>query len=169
MTKMDESVALTVSVNGRTVRRFVSSRMNLVDFVRNDLGLTGSHVGCEQGVCGACTILLDGVIVRGCLTLAVQANGRTLETIEGASETGRLAMLQEAFWERNAAQCGFCTPGMLLTAAELLETSESPSRAQIRTALAGNLCRCTGYESIVDAIEATASARQRSVRSSPRS
>jgi aerobic-type carbon monoxide dehydrogenase small subunit (CoxS/CutS family) len=154
---MDESVALTVSVNGRTVRRLVSARMNLVDFVRNELGLTGTHVGCEQGVCGACTIVLDGVVVRGCLTLAVQANGRGLETIEGASETGRLAMLQAAFFERNAAQCGFCTPGMLLTAAELLEASHSPSRAQIRTALAGNLCRCTGYEAIVDAIEATAS------------
>ena len=150
----DGTCVIGLSVNDRFLRRRVSARTSLVDFVRHDLGLTGSHVGCEHGVCGACTIVLDGVVVRGCLVLAVQADGRSVETIEGASESGRLKNLQDAFLDRNALQCGFCTPGMLLTAAEFLGRVPQPSRDEIRTALSGNLCRCTGYEAIVDAISA---------------
>jgi carbon-monoxide dehydrogenase small subunit len=129
-----------------------------VDFLRETLGLTGSHVGCEHGVCGACTVRLDGAIVRGCLTLAVQCDGATVETIEGVSDAGDIADLQDAFRKRNALQCGFCTPAMLLTAQDLLSGSV-PSRDQIREHLAGNYCRCTGYQAIVDAIESVAQAR----------
>ena len=135
------------------------ARRNLVDFLRYDLGLTGSHVGCEHGVCGACTVRLNGQIVRGCLTLAAQADGFQVETIEGVSDTGEIADLQEAFINRNALQCGFCTPGMLLTAAELLTRESNPDRARIREFLSGNYCRCTGYQAIVDAVETTAKAR----------
>ncbi len=143
-------------LNGREVRARVPVRKSLVDWLREDQGLTGSHVGCEHGVCGACSVVLDGVVVRGCLTLAVQADGARLETIEGATESGRLAPLQEAFYQRAALQCGFCTPGMLLAAAELLARNPRPSRDEIRDALSGNLCRCTGYHAIVDAVEAAA-------------
>jgi carbon-monoxide dehydrogenase small subunit len=132
----------------------VPVRKSLVDWLREDQGLTGSHVGCEHGVCGACSVVLDGAVVRGCLTLAVQADGARVETIEGATESGRLTRLQEAFYQRAALQCGFCTPGMLLVAAELLERNPRPSRGEIRDALSGNLCRCTGYHAIVDAVEA---------------
>jgi aerobic carbon-monoxide dehydrogenase small subunit len=140
----------------------VEVRTSLVDFLREQLGLTGSHVGCEQGVCGACTVRLDGITVRGCLTLAVQCAGRRVETIEGVSDTGEIADLQEAFARRNALQCGFCTPGMLLSAQELLVSdarSGVPSREAIRAHLSGNYCRCTGYQAIVDAVEAVAKAR----------
>ena len=147
---------IAVTVNGREVRARVPVRKSLVDWLREDQGLTGSHVGCEHGVCGACSVVLDGAVVRGCLTLAVQADGARIETIEGATESGRLARLQEAFYERAALQCGFCTPGMLLVAAELLERNPRPSRDEIRDALSGNLCRCTGYHAIVDAVEAAA-------------
>jgi carbon-monoxide dehydrogenase small subunit len=143
-------------VNGREVRARVPVRKSLVDWLREDQGLTGSHVGCEHGVCGACSVVLDGAVVRGCLTLAVQADGARVETVEGATEAGRLARLQEAFYQRAALQCGFCTPGMLLVAAELLERNPRPSRDEIRDALSGNLCRCTGYHAIVDAVEASA-------------
>lgn len=145
-------------VNGQAVRSRVPVRKSLVDWLREDQGLTGSHVGCEHGVCGACSVVLDGVVVRGCLILAVQADGAWVETIEGATESGRLAALQEAFYRRAALQCGFCTPGMLLVAAELLEHNPAPSREQIRDALSGNFCRCTGYHAIVDAVDAVARA-----------
>ena len=153
------TVALTV--NGEDVRETVDPRTSLVDFLREQLGLTGSHVGCEQGVCGACTVRLDGVTVRGCLVLAVQCAGRTVETIEGVSDAGEIADLQDAFVRRNALQCGFCTPGMLLTAQELLAQCGLPSREEIRAHLSANYCRCTGYQAIVDAVEAVARARLR--------
>ncbi len=156
---METEFDITVTVNGERATRRVPARRSLVDFLRQDLGLTGSHVGCEHGVCGACTVRLDGQIVRGCLTLAVQADGLLVETIEGVSDTGEIADLQEAFIARNALQCGFCTPGMLLTAAELLAREPSPDRMRIREFLSGNYCRCTGYQAIVDAIETTAKAR----------
>jgi aerobic carbon-monoxide dehydrogenase small subunit len=150
---------ITLTVNGEEVRERVDARRTLVDFLREDLSLTGSHVGCEHGVCGACTVTLDGAIVRGCLTLAVQCDGATIETIEGASDKGTIADLQEAFRVRNALQCGFCTPGMLLTAAALLAQRGVPSREKIREHLSGNYCRCTGYHAIIDAVEAVARAR----------
>ena len=137
----------------------VEPRTTLVDFLRDRLGLTGSHVGCEHGVCGACSVRLDGMVVRGCLLLAVQCDGHVVETIEGASDSGAIADLQEAFRMRNALQCGYCTPAMLLTAAELLAADGVPSRAAIREHLSGNYCRCTGYHAIVDAVEAVARAR----------
>ena len=146
---MDQNVDITMTVNGQTVRRHIPARTNLVDFVRYDMELTGSHVGCEHGVCGACTIRVNGDIVRGCLMLAAQAEGATVETIEGLSDTGEIADLQKAFHERNAVQCGFCTPGMLLTAQELLTKNASPSREEIREFISGNYCRCTGYQAIV--------------------
>ncbi len=157
MTERFHDIARTV--NGEEVRERVDARTTLVDFVREELSLTGSHVGCEHGVCGACTVLLDGAIVRGCLTLAVQCDGATVETIEGVSDSGTLADLQQAFQARNALQCGFCTPGMLLTAAALLAQGGVPSRDQIREHLSGNYCRCTGYHAIIDAVEAVAQAR----------
>ena len=147
-------------INGQEVRARVPVRKSLVDWLREDRGLTGSHVGCEHGVCGACSVVLDGAVVRGCLTLAVQADGARVETIEGATESGRIAALQEAFYRRAALQCGFCTPGMLLAAAELLEHNPAPSRGEIRDALSGNFCRCTGYHAIVDAVEAASRATQ---------
>ena len=157
MSERFHEIALTV--NGEEVRERVDARKTLVDFLREDLGLTGSHVGCEHGVCGACTVELDGEIVRGCLTLAVQCDGTTIETIEGVSDKGTIADLQEAFRTRNALQCGFCTPGMLLTAAALLAQGGVPSRDKIREHLSGNYCRCTGYHAIIDAVEAVARAR----------
>jgi carbon-monoxide dehydrogenase small subunit len=156
---MTDAVAerdIRLVLNGREVRARVPVRKSLVDWLREDQGLTGSHVGCEHGVCGACTVVLDEAVVRGCLTLAVQADGARVETIEGATESRRLAALQEAFYRRAALQCGFCTPGMLLAAAELLARTPRPSREEIRDALSGNLCRCTGYHAIVDAVEAAA-------------
>jgi carbon-monoxide dehydrogenase small subunit len=152
-------LAIAVKVNGEPVRATVEPRKTLVDFLRDDLGLTGSHIGCEHGVCGACTVRVDGVIVRGCLMLAAQCDGAEVETIEGVSDSGKIADLQEAFQRRNALQCGYCTPGMLLTAQDLLKDSGVPSREAIREHIAGNYCRCTGYQAIVDAIEATARAR----------
>jgi carbon-monoxide dehydrogenase small subunit len=157
VTERFHDIALTV--NGEDVRERVDARRTLVDFLREELSLTGSHVGCEHGVCGACTVLLDGAIVRGCLTLAVQCDGAKVETIEGVSDSGTLADLQEAFQTRNALQCGFCTPGMLLTAAALLAQGGVPSRDKIREHLSGNYCRCTGYQAIIDAVEAVAQQR----------
>jgi aerobic carbon-monoxide dehydrogenase small subunit len=150
-----------MTVNGEAVTEAVEPRMTLVDFVRETLGLTGSHVGCEHGVCGACTVRLNGEIVRGCLTLAVQCDGAHIETIESVSDSGDIADLQDAFRRRNALQCGFCTPAMLLTAQELLARGGTPSRDTIREYLAGNYCRCTGYQAIVDAIESVAQQRAR--------
>jgi len=150
---MEQALDATLTVNGQTVTRRIPARMNLVDFLRDELGLTGSHVGCEHGVCGACTVRVNGEIVRGCLMLAVQADGCTVETIEGLSDSGELARLQKAFHEKNALQCGFCTPGMLMAARDLLKQNPKPSREQIRAHISGNYCRCTGYQAIVDAIE----------------
>ncbi|HET9903249.1 MAG TPA: (2Fe-2S)-binding protein [Xanthobacteraceae bacterium] len=156
---MSATVEINLIVNGERVTASVEPRRTLVDFLREDLGLTGTHVGCEQGVCGACTVRLGGAIVRGCLTLAVQCDGAVVETIEGVSDSGEIADLQAAFERRNALQCGYCTPGMLLTAADLLQANEPLSREQIRLHLSGNYCRCTGYHAIVDAVEAVAQAR----------
>jgi len=153
---MDEALDTTLIVNGQSVTRRIPARMHLVDFLREELGLTGSHLGCEHGVCGACTVRVDGEIVRGCLMLAVQANGCKVDTIEGLSDSGELKQLQKAFHEKNALQCGFCTPGMLLAAQDLLKHNPKPDREEIRAHISGNFCRCTGYQAIVDAIEEVA-------------
>jgi carbon-monoxide dehydrogenase small subunit len=157
---MSATISLELTVNGERIRADVPMRRNLADFLREDLALTGTHIGCEQGVCGACTVRLDGEIVRGCLVLAVQAQGRVVETIEGVSDSGEIADLQSAFENRNALQCGYCTPGMLLTAQELLTREPAPNRETIREYISGNYCRCTGYQAIVDAVEATALSRR---------
>jgi carbon-monoxide dehydrogenase small subunit len=156
---MDRIVDISLTVNGERVNERVEARKTLVDFLRDDLGLTGSHVGCEHGVCGACTVRVDGAVVRGCLMLAAQCNGAKVTTIEGASDANEIADLQAAFEARNALQCGYCTPGMLLSAQELLSSGSVPSRDAIREHISGNYCRCTGYHAIVDAIEHVAQAR----------
>jgi aerobic-type carbon monoxide dehydrogenase small subunit (CoxS/CutS family) len=145
-------IPVTVRVNGREHREEVEPRLLLSDFLRHTLGLTGTHVGCEHGVCGACTVRLDGVAVRSCLLLAVQADGREVQTIEGLAANGALTPLQLAFTECHALQCGFCTPGILMAASDLLDSPDAPSRDEIRDLLSGHLCRCTGYEPIVEAI-----------------
>jgi aerobic carbon-monoxide dehydrogenase small subunit len=150
---------ISLRVNGEDVTEHVAARKTLVDFLRDDLGLTGSHVGCEHGVCGACTVLVDGAVVRGCLMLAVQCDGAEVETIEGLSDSGAIADLQDAFRRRNALQCGFCTPGMLIGAHDLVARGGVPSRQKIRDHISGNYCRCTGYQAIVDAIESVAQTR----------
>jgi aerobic carbon-monoxide dehydrogenase small subunit len=150
---------ISLRVNGEDVQERVEARKTLVDFLRDDLGLTGSHVGCEHGVCGACTVMLDGAVVRGCLVLAVQCDGARVDTIEGLSDSGAIADLQDAFQRRNALQCGFCTPGMLIGAQDLLARGGIPSRDAIREHISGNYCRCTGYHAIVDAIESIALTR----------
>jgi carbon-monoxide dehydrogenase small subunit len=155
----DTAVDITLTVNGERVAERVDARKTLVDFLREDLGLTGSHIGCEHGVCGACTVRVDGAIVRGCLMLAAQCDGATVETVEGLSDTTEIADLQAAFAERNALQCGYCTPGMLIAAQDLLLRGGVPTREEIREHLSGNYCRCTGYHAIVDAVEAVAQAR----------
>ncbi len=156
---MMRDITITLAVNGESITQTVPPRLHLADFVRERLGLTGTHLGCEHGVCGACTLRLDGAIVRGCLVLAVQADGGSVETIEGVTDSGEIADLQAAFHQRNALQCGFCTPAMLLTAQDLLRRGGVPDRAAIREHLSGNYCRCTGYQAIVEAVEATARAR----------
>jgi aerobic carbon-monoxide dehydrogenase small subunit len=156
-------VTVKLTVNGEAVSAAVEARRTLVDFLREDLGLTGSHVGCEHGVCGACTVRIDGEIVRGCLMLAAQCDGAAVETIEGLSDAGAVADLQTVFAQRNALQCGYCTPGMIVAAHDLLLRAKKrgavPSREEIRDHLSGNYCRCTGYHAIVDAVEAVAQAR----------
>ncbi len=154
-----ERCDITLTVNGETVVETVDARTSLVDFLREQLALTGSHVGCEHGACGACTVRVDGAIVRGCLMLAAQCDGAMIETIEGVSDAGEIADLQAAFEQRNALQCGFCTPGILLTAQDLLARGGVPSREKIREQISGNYCRCTGYQAIVDAVESVAQAR----------
>lgn len=156
---MADTVEISLTVNGERVDARVSARLNLVDFVRHQLGLTGSHVGCEHGVCGACTILVDGDIVRGCLMLAAQTDGTKVTTIEGVAEAGAAADLQQAFVARNALQCGYCTPGMMLTALSYLDAGGPADRPAIRDYMSGNYCRCTGYHAIVDAVEEVAQAR----------
>ena len=149
---MTRSRDINLTVNGEPITRSVPVRLNLVDFLRTELGLTGSHVGCEHGVCGACTLEVDGKMVRGCLMLAVQADGLAVTTIEGLSTSGRLGDLQAAFHERNALQCGYCTPGMLASALDYVERVGAADRQAIREHLSGNYCRCTGYQAIVDAV-----------------
>ncbi|MGH3016744.1 MAG: (2Fe-2S)-binding protein [Gaiellaceae bacterium] len=149
-------IAVSVTVNGVTYREAVQDRLLLSDFLRHTLGLTGTHVGCEHGVCGACTVLLDGVSVRSCLALAAQVDGRELRTVEGLSDGSELNPLQQSFKACHALQCGFCTPGILMAATDLLSRDESPERAEIEDMLSGHLCRCTGYTPIVDAIEKVA-------------
>ncbi len=148
----DNNTRIALTVNGETVTANVPARLNLADFLRHELGLTGTHVGCEHGVCGACTVLVDGELARGCLMLAVQCDGARIETIEGTDASGRITKLQQAFHRRNALQCGFCTPAMLITASELLRVNPKPSRDEVRDWISGNLCRCTGYQAIVDAV-----------------
>src|SRR5712691_4403020 len=152
----DLTLDISLTVNGERIAERVEARKTLVDFLRDDLGLTGSHVGCEHGVCGACTVRVNGDIVRGCLMLAVQCDGAQVETIEGLSDSGEIADLQAAFEQRNALQCGYCTPGMLTAAQELLlhakKRGSVPSRDEIREQISGNYCRCTGYQAIVDAV-----------------
>ena len=150
---------IEITVNGQSHERSVQPRQHLVDFLRQDLGLKGSHLGCEHGVCGACTVELDGRIVRGCLTLAVQAQGCSVRTIEGLSHDGDVKDLQDAFVRCNALQCGFCTPGMVIVAKELLEQKPDATRSEVREWMSGNYCRCTGYHAIVDAICQTLAAR----------
>jgi aerobic-type carbon monoxide dehydrogenase small subunit (CoxS/CutS family) len=149
---MGETRQVTLTVNGEQVTEQVPVRTNLIDFLRNTVGLTGSHVGCEHGVCGACTLEVDGAMVRACLMLAVQAEGARVQTIEGWAESGRSDALREAFTERNALQCGYCTPGMLASALEYVESGGPADRTAIREHLSGNYCRCTGYQSVVDAV-----------------
>jgi len=151
----EETSEIKLTVNGDLITKTVNVRQHLVDFLRIELGLTGSHLGCEHGICGACSVWVDGLVVRGCLMLAVQADGGDVTTIEGLTETGEIADLQKNFVDRNALQCGFCTPGMLMTLAELLRKPELSSREEIREHISGNYCRCTGYHAIVDAVETT--------------
>ena len=157
---MEPMFDIQISVNGEDINAQVPVRQTLVDFLRYHLELTGSHIGCEHGSCGACTLRFNDDIVRGCLVLAVQANGAKVETIEGLSDNGELADLQSAFHALNALQCGYCTPGMLLTAQALLAENPNPSRDEIRIYLSGNYCRCTGYQAIVDAVESVAATRK---------
>jgi len=150
------SRAIRLTVNGREYAGTVEPRTSLADFLRDALDLTGTHVGCEHGVCGACTVLLEGEPVRACLLLAIQLDGASVTTVEGLADGDRLHPLQQAFWDHHALQCGFCTPGILLTAKALLDDTPHPTDAEIREAISGNLCRCTGYHFIVDAIRAAA-------------
>jgi aerobic carbon-monoxide dehydrogenase small subunit len=152
---MSEHHDIAFTLNGKPFHATVDARLNLADFLRQTLRLTGTHIGCEHGVCGACNVMIDGRSVRSCLTLAVQADGAEVETIEGLTARHAISDLQREFVARNALQCGYCTPGMLVTAAELLSRGK-PSRTEIREALSGNYCRCTGYQAIVDTIEAVA-------------
>jgi carbon-monoxide dehydrogenase small subunit len=158
---------IALTVNGETVRADVEPRLHLGDFLRENLSLTGTHLGCEHGVCGACTVRIDGALARACLVLAVQADGCHVETIEGLSDSGEIADLQQAFHQRNALQCGYCTPGMLIAAQDLLLREPAPNRTAIREHLSGNYCRCTGYHAIVDAIETTAAGRRKQVSHPP--
>ena len=161
---MTDHTTISLTVNGERISATVSPRLNLADFLRDQLGLTGTHVGCEHGVCGACTVRVNGDIVRACLLLAVQAESASVQTIEGLSDSGEISDLQAAFRDRNALQCGFCTPGMLMAAQDILIHEPQADREQIREHLSGNYCRCTGYHAIVDAVEATARARSELAR-----
>ena len=147
---MTEPTRLTV--NGAPVEAAIEARLTLADLLRDELGLTGTHLGCEHGVCGACTVLLDGEAVRSCLVLAVQAEGRAVRTVEGLADGDQLGPVQQAFWEAHGFQCGFCTPGFVMTTVALLEENPTADEAEIREALSGNICRCTGYQSIVDGV-----------------
>ncbi len=156
---MSRIISISLTINGRRVERTVEPRTLLADFLREDLHLTGTHIGCEQGICGACTVLMNGDSVRACLTFAVQADGAEITTVEGIGRVDDLSPLQQAFREHHALQCGFCTPGMLITAIDLIQKDIAPTPADVRDALSGNLCRCTGYQNIVDAVLAAMAAR----------
>jgi carbon-monoxide dehydrogenase small subunit len=149
----EKKISTTFTLNGASVEREVPVRMHLIDMLREDLGLTGSHLGCEHGVCGACQVMVDGQVVRGCLTLGVAVQGKTVDTIEGLSDSGQLAVLQQAFLQHNAFQCGFCSSGMLISALDIVRHHPDADRDEIRDLISGNYCRCTGYQAIVDAIE----------------
>jgi aerobic-type carbon monoxide dehydrogenase small subunit (CoxS/CutS family) len=153
---MSDTRNIAIVVNGKSYERMVETRRTLGDFLRLDLGLTGTHFGCEHGACGACTVRVDGIAVRSCLMLAVQANEKSVQTVEGLANRDILSPLQQAFQDRHALQCGFCTPGVLMTMAEFLEENPAPSETEVRDALSGNICRCTGYQNIVDAVLLTA-------------
>ncbi len=153
---MTNESTISVRVNGKQYRRRIESRMLLVDFLRDELGLTGTHIGCDTGHCGACTVLMNGVTVKSCLLLAAQANNADIQTIEGLAVENELHPIQEAFLEHNALQCGYCTPGMILSSLFLLERNPNPSDEEIRRGIDGNLCRCTGYLNIVEAVKAAA-------------
>jgi carbon-monoxide dehydrogenase small subunit len=157
----EEEVDIHAILNGRPIKQRVKARQHLADFLREELELTGTHLGCEHGICGACTVLIDGRTARSCLTLAAQISGKKVDTIEGLTQSGKLADLQKSFLSCNAAQCGFCSSGMLLTAYELLSNIDAASRGEIRAYISGNMCRCTGYHAIVDAVEAVVSKRNR--------
>jgi carbon-monoxide dehydrogenase small subunit len=157
----EEEVAVEATLNGKPLKRWVKARQHLADFLRQDMELTGTHLGCEHGICGACTVVIDGCTARGCLTLAAQISGKSVDTIEGMTESGKLSELQSEFIARNAAQCGFCSSGMLLTAYELVASGRKMSRAEIREFISGNMCRCTGYHAIVDAVEAVMAKKAR--------
>ena len=150
----EEDIAIEATLNGKPLKRRVKVRQHLADFLRQEMQLTGTNLGCEHGICGACTLMIDGRTARGCLTLAAQISGKSVDTIEGLTESGKLSRLQGEFIARNAAQCGFCSSGMLLTAYELVTSGRKMSRAEIREFISGNMCRCTGYHAIVDAVEA---------------
>ena len=150
---MSDLHEISLTVNGKSYQRKVEPRLLLSDFLRHDLNLTGTHVGCEHGVCGACTVLFDGQAVRSCLMFAIQANGHEIMTVEGLGTPENLHPLQEAFWEAHGLQCGFCTPGILMTLLPFLESNPEPDENEIRHAISGNLCRCTGYQHIVDAVK----------------
>ncbi len=155
---MNDQRTVAIDVNGKRYERMIEPRTLLSDFLRHDLGLTGTHVGCEHGICGACTVLLDDVPVRSCLTFAVQVNGKSVETVESLAPDGRLSVLQNAFWENHGLQCGFCTPGILMSMKSFLVENPRPTREEIREALSGHLCRCTGYHEIIDSVVAAAAA-----------
>jgi carbon-monoxide dehydrogenase small subunit len=148
--------AITVTVNGESYEREVDARRLLIHFLRDDLDLTGSHIGCDTGNCGACSVLVDGVLVKSCMLLAIQADGAKIETVEGLAQDGELTTLQQAFSDHHGLQCGYCTPGMLMSATALLRSNKHPNEEEIRTAIQGNICRCTGYVNIVAAIKAAA-------------
>jgi len=159
-----EQVQLTLTVNGTRYSRAVEPRCLLSDFIRQDLGLTGTHVGCEHGVCGMCTVLIDGQTARTCLTFAVQVDGAEITTVEALGTPAKLHPLQQAFWEKHGLQCGYCTPAMLLTAVELLSNNPNPTRSEIGEAMSAILCRCTGYQTIVDAVESAAASMKGAAR-----
>ena len=156
----EKKITTTFTLNGARVEREVPVRMHLVDMLREDMGLTGSHLGCEHGVCGACQVMVDGKVVRGCLTLGVAVEGKSVDTIEGLSDSGQLAVLQQAFLQHNAFQCGFCSSGMLISALDIVRHHPDANRDEIRDLISGNYCRCTGYQAIVDAIESVLTAQR---------
>jgi aerobic-type carbon monoxide dehydrogenase small subunit (CoxS/CutS family) len=156
MSAVESSRTITVTINGTVYEREVEARKLLIHFIRDDLDLTGSHIGCDTGNCGACSVIVDGTLVKSCMLLAVQADGTSIETVEGLADDGELTALQQSFSDHHALQCGYCTPGMLMSATALLRANPSPSEAEIKKALQGNICRCTGYWNIFEAVAAVA-------------